>query len=92
MRLLLVERLWVCGFAVFVEESVFAVLGFLLVVWTRHGRLEAPFTEKVDIRLGARWLVVLILGDLDLLQALERRSHDEESVVWFGERVLIGVG
>ena len=37
------------------------------------GRLEAPFLEKVDVRLETVLLVLLVGDDLDLLQSLESR-------------------
>ena len=50
--------------------------GLLCVeVWARHGGLEAPFLEEVDIGLGTRSLVLLVGYKSDLLQSLER--HDE---------------
>ena len=46
-----------------------------LEVWSRHGGLEAPSVEKVDIGLCAGLLVVLVGVDSDLLQAV-KGGHD----------------
>lgn len=37
-----------------------------VTVWTRHGRLEAPFLEEVNIGLGTRSLVLLVGYESDL--------------------------
>lgn len=47
-----------------------------LEVWASQGRLEAPFLEEVDIRLGTRSLVLLVGYETDLLQSLKSR-HGE---------------
>jgi hypothetical protein len=66
---------------VFVEEvAVFASMSDLvhLEVRARHGGLKPPFLEKVDIGLGTVTLVLLVVNELNSLQALKRR-HDAGS-------------
>ena len=46
-----------------------------LKVWTRLSGLEAPFLKKVDIGFGTGFLVLRVVDELNLLQAL-KSSHD----------------
>lgn len=41
----------------------------LVVVWTRLGWLEAKTIQQVNIRFGARGLVICVADGRDLLQA-----------------------
>ena len=92
-----------CGLAtVLVKETMLASLSDLvhLEIRTRHGGLEAPFLEEPDIRLGTVTLVLLVVNELDSLQALkgshDAGSHDEVidsvgivvSFVWGSEEYL----
>lgn len=53
-----------------------SLVGLLhLEVWTRHGRLKAPFLKKPCVGLWSGTSVVLVMNTLDSLQALESCRH-----------------
>ncbi len=59
------------------KETMVASLGHLVLleVWTRLGRLEAPFLKEVDIGFGPGSFVGFVRDDFDLVQSFEN-SHD----------------
>lgn len=45
-------------------------------IWTREGRLEAPFLKEINVGLEARVLIVAVGDDLDLGEVLGRHAGE----------------